>query len=110
MASIVKYKLRGGEIQPRLASCAGGIPDFYTQTFGAEKIIVDVDSAKVNLLASTDMQGQKPGNVEDPSYIASTYTSASYQGRSVKTTDGDFVFTAQEEHVGIFIEEEDLGQ
>jgi len=109
MVQIVKYKLRGGQLQPALATCGGGTPSFFAQTFGAEKIIVDISDAKTELLASSDMQGQKPGDIEDQSYIDNTYTSASYQGRSLRTTDGDLVFSATEEHTSLFIEEEDIG-
>lgn len=107
---VVTYRLRGGQIQPKLASCNGtGVPTFYTQTFGAEKIVVDIDDAKISLLSSSDIQGQKPGDVEDPSYRETTYSSASYQGRPLRTTDGDLVFSATETHVAEFIEEEQIG-
>lgn len=109
MAQITKYRLRGGQLQPSLGTCGGGTPSFYAQTFGAEKIVVEISAAKTQLLASTDMAGQKPGDIEDPTYIANTYQSASYQGRSLKTTDGDFIFNATEEHVSEFIEEEEIG-
>jgi hypothetical protein len=109
MAQVIKYRLRGGALQPKLATCAGGTPSFFAQTFGAERIVVTTTSAKTTLLASTDMQGQSPGDVEDPTYISNTYASASYQGRSLKTTDGDFVFSATEENIPQFIEEEDIG-
>ncbi len=105
------YRLRGGEINPALASCTGtGVPDyFYIQTFGAEKIIVDFDDAKTTLLRSSDMQGQKPGDHEDAAYRASTYSSASYSSRPLRTTDGDLVWTAQETHVAAWITEEEIG-
>src|SRR3989304_3490934 len=106
MVQIIRYRLRGGQIQPKLSTCGGGTPEFFIQTFGAEKIIVDITDAKTELLASTDMQGQKPGQVDDPDYIAETYSSASYQGRSLRTTDGQMVFSATEEHVLEWGEEE----
>ena len=97
-------------MQPALANCGGsGTPTFFVQTFGAEKIVVDIDDAKIDLLASTDMQGQKPGNIEDPEYIATTYSRASYQGRPLRTTTGDLVFSAVEEHVSVWTEEEAIG-
>lgn len=111
------YRLRGGQLVPR-QNCTGGSPSseiagFYTQTFGAEKVVVDIDDAKTELLASTDFQGQKPTNtpqgIEDQAYIDSTYSRASYQGRPLRTTDGDLVYSASEEHVTQFIEEEDIG-
>lgn len=115
---VISYRLRGGQIQPRM-NCTGGTPTgviagFYSQTFGAEKIITDIDDAKVELLASTDFQGQKPPTdpilgIQDPAYISSTYARASYQGRPLRTTDGDLVFSASEEHVSEFIEEEFIG-
>lgn len=108
--TVARYRLRGGQIQPKLPGCNGtGVPTFYAQTFGAEKILVDIDDAKVDILASTDMQGQKPGNIEDPEYIATTYSRASYQGRPLRTTEGDLVFSAVEEHVAQWIEEEAIG-
>ena len=115
--SVTTYRLRGGQLQPR-QRCTGGSPSsvidgFYTQTFGAEKIITDIDDAKTELLASTDFQGQKPTTtalgVEDPVYIASTYNSASYQGRPLRNTDGELVFSASEEFISSFIDEEDIG-
>ena len=117
-SSATIYRLRGGEINPALASCTGtGVPDyFYIQTFGAEKIIVDFDDAKITLLRSSDMQGQKPSpiaqyplGIEDPAYIATTYSSASYSSRPLRTTDGDLVWTAQETHVAEWVNEEDIG-
>lgn len=97
-------------MQPKLASCTGsGTPEFYTQTFGAEKIMVDIDDAKIELLASTDFQGQKLGDIEDPTYRETTYTRASYQGRPLRTTTGELVFSATEEHVSEWIEEEQIG-
>lgn len=108
--STVSYRLRAGEITPALSTCGGGVPDyFYIQTFGAEKIVTDFDDAKITILASDDMQGQKPGNIEDPDYIATTYFSASYAGRPLRTTDGDLVFSATEQHVSLFINEEEIG-
>jgi hypothetical protein len=108
---LITYRLRGGQIQPILSSCAGaGVPEgFYIQTFGVDKVVTDISDAKTTLLASTDMQGQKPGNVEDPTYIQTTYASASYQGRPLRTTDGDLVFSANEAHVTEFAEEEVVG-
>jgi hypothetical protein len=107
---VVQYRLRGGQMQPKLASCTGGgAPEFFTQTFGAEKVLVDIDDAKIELLASTDFQGQRLGDIEDPNYRETTYTRASYQGRPLRTTEGDLVFSATEEHVSEWIEEEGLG-
>ncbi len=110
--STITYRLRGGQINPALSSCAGtGVPEyFYIQTFGAEKIITDFDDAKIQLLASDDMQGQRPGDIEDPLYRENAYTSASYSSRPLRTTDGDLVFTATEAHVGEWIEETAIGQ
>lgn len=115
---VVSYRLRGGQLQPRV-SCVGGTPSseiagFYAQTFGAEKIITDVDDAKTVLLASTDFQGQKPPTdpvlgIQDPAYIATTYSRASYQGRPLRTTDGVLVFSATEEFVSQFIDEDQIG-
>jgi hypothetical protein len=109
--SVVTYKVRGGQITPVVPSCTGtGVPtQFIMQTFGVEKTVVDIDSAKTTLLASSDMQGQKPGDVEDEAYRASTYSSASYSGRPLRTTDGELVFSSSESHVSEFVEEEEIG-
>ncbi len=111
---VVAYKLRGGQIQPRCSSCAGStIEGFYMQTFGAEKIVTDVYDAKTELLASTDFQGQKPTTtpqgIEDQTYIDATFARASYQGRPLRTTDGELVYSASEEHVSQWIEEDMIG-
>jgi len=112
--SVVTYKLRGGQIKPRSSGCPSSvITGFYMQTFGAEKVVTDVYDAKTELLASTDFQGQKPTTtelgIEDQTYIDSTFSRASYQGRPMRTTDGDLVYSASEEHVAQFINEEDIG-
>jgi len=108
---VVTFRLRGGQVTPVLSSCAGvGTPEsFVVQTFGVDKTVTDISDAKTELLASSDMQGQKPGNVEDPAYIQSTYAGASYSGRPLRTTDGVLVFSASEEHVSEFVEEEAIG-
>ena len=108
---VINYKVRGGQITPVVSSCAGiGTPEsFVMQTFGVDKTLVDVSDAKTELLASSDMQGQKPGDVTDAGYIATTYSQASYSGRPLRTTDGDFVFSASESHVIEFEEEEVVG-
>lgn len=119
---VVTYRIRGGQLTP-IQNCTGGqvqggtyssrIQGFYVQTFGAEKITIDIDDAKTQLLASSDFQGQKPTEtdlgIEEPSYIATTYSKASYQGRPLRTTDGTLVYSASEEHVAEFIEEEEIG-
>jgi hypothetical protein len=83
------------------------------QTFGAEKVLSDIYDAKTELLESADFQGQKPTTtdegIEDPAYIASTFSRASYQGRPLRTSEGDLVFTATEEHVAEFIDESEIG-
>jgi hypothetical protein len=79
------------------------------ETWGADPTVVDIDDAKTQLLRSSDMQGQKPGDLEDPNYIQSTYSQASYQGRPLRTTDGTLVFSASEAHVSEFLDEEELG-
>lgn len=114
---VTTYRLRGGQIQPRhtYVGCAptSPTPDFYTQTFGAEKVITVIDDAKTLLLASTDFQGQKAPEtdlgIEDPAYIATTYVSASYQGRALRTTDGELVYSATEERTSEFIDESQIG-
>lgn len=114
---IVTFKLRGGQLQPRV-NCSAGLggpqtPTFFTQTFGVEKVTTDINDAKTTLLASTDFQGQKPTTTElgiqDPSYIFSTYARASYQGTGLRNTDGTIVFNAEEEFVTEYVNEEDLG-
>ena len=118
VVTVKTYRLRGGQIQPRM-QCTGGNPgseitEFITQTFGAEKVLTDIDDAKTKLLASTDFQGQKPPTdlvlgIQDPAYIASTYSRASYQGRPLRNTDGELVFNATEEHIFEFIDEDLVG-
>jgi hypothetical protein len=112
---VVSFRLLGGQLQPRV-NCNGGsqVPTFYTQTFGAEKITTDINDAKTELLASTDFQGQKPTTdpilgIQDPNYIFSTYARASYQGTGLRDTDGNLVYSAEEEFVHEWIEEDDLG-
>lgn len=115
---VVTFKLRGGQLQPRM-QCTGGIvagetPTFYTQTFMAEKTTTVIDDAKIELLASTDFQGQKATTdpllgIEDPAYVFSTYARASYQGTGLRNTDGTLVYSAEEEFVTQFIEESDIG-
>lgn len=115
VVTVTTYKLRGGQVSPRSSSCGADseIGGFYMQTFGAEKIVIDIYDAKLALLASTDFQGQKPTTtpqgIEDQAYIDSTFARASYQGRALRTTDGDLVYSATEEHVSKFIDEDDLG-
>lgn len=108
--TVVTYRLRTGPIIPSLNDCGAHPPDtFIMQTFGVERITTDVYDAKTTLLKSSDMQGQRPGNVEDSAYIATSYVSAAYQARGLKTTDGDLVFTATEEHTHEWTEEEEIG-
>jgi len=107
---VVSYRLRGGQVQPIKSSCSSSsIDGFYMQTFGAEKVVTIVDDAKTTLLASDDFQGQKAGDVNDPAYRATTYVRASYQGRALRTTDGDLVYSASEEQVPQFISEDAIG-
>jgi len=106
---VTKYQIRASSLQPKGSGCPTGIPNSYIfQTFGATAVTVDVNDATTTLLKSVDMQGLKPGDEEDPDYIATTYTKASYSGRGLRTTDGDIVFSAQEEHVAEFVDEEDV--
>ena len=114
---VVTYKLRGGQLTPYMDCSSGGavnssIGGFYSQTFGAERLVTEIDDAKTELLASTDFQGQKesPNGIDDPSYITSTYSRASYQGTGLRTTDGDLVYSAEESFVSEFIEEDDIGK
>jgi hypothetical protein len=91
------------------SGCPTGTPDsYYFQTFGASKIKVTVHSATTTLLKSSDMQGLKPGDEENSSYRDSTYTKASYSCRGLRTTDGDIVFSGQEEHVAEFVDEDSV--
>lgn len=107
--TVTSYRLRGGKLQPRVGCNSGGTPEFYAQSFGVEKLTTDVYDAKTTLLSSNDMQGQKYGDVEDPTYIQETFIKASYQGKALRTTDGELVFSASEEHVSEFVEEEEIG-
>jgi len=106
---VLKYTVNASSPQPKGSGCPTGVPDEYIiQTFGATKTVAEVHTAKTTLLKSADMQGLKPGNEEDASYRASTYTKASYSGRGMRTTDGTLVYSAQEEHVAEFIDEDDV--
>lgn len=109
MLQTIKYQIRTSGLQPKGNGCPTGVPTEYIyQTFGAYKTVVDSDDAATQLLVSKDMQGLKPGDMEDASYRGSTYTSASYSGRAMRTTDGELVYSAQEEHVAEFIDEADV--
>lgn len=106
------YRLRGGEVNPALSSCTGtGVPEyFYVQTFGAERVVVDFDDAATELLRSSDMEGQKPGDHDDPAYRATTYSSASFSSKPYRTTDGDLVWNMQATHTAEYVDEELIGQ
>jgi hypothetical protein len=110
--TVTTYRLRGGQLQP-LAPCAGGqsagAPDFYSQTFGADKITSVSSDSTTQLLASTDFQGQKGGDITDIGYIFSTYAKASYKGTGLRNTDGTLVYQSEEEFVAQFVNEEDIG-
>jgi hypothetical protein len=112
MVQSISYRLRGGQITPISPNCTGtGAPStFYLQTFGAEKIVSDIFDAKTTILRSLDFQGQKPGDHEDLGYTSTTYSSASYSGRAVRTTDGELVYAGTETFVPTWIEEEQIGQ
>jgi hypothetical protein len=105
---ITRYQIRAGSPQPVSPSCPSSVPTSYVyQTFGAQKVDVDVYESLTELKKSSDMQGQKPTeNVEDPTYRANTYTRISYTGRPLRTTDGEQVFSGQEEHVEEFVDED----
>jgi hypothetical protein len=111
VVQVTTYKLRGGQVTPRVSTCgAGGAPEsFFMQTFGVDKVVTDIYDSKTDLLASSDMQGQKEGDVEDPTYIDTTYSRANYTARPLRTTDGELVFNATEEHVVEFVDEDVLG-
>lgn len=109
MIEVIKYQIRASNLQPKGSGCPTGTPtQYFYQTFGGQKIIVDVYDAKTTLLKSSDMQGLKPGNEESPTYRASTYTKASYSGKGMRTSDGSLVFSANEEHVPEFVEESEV--
>ena len=106
---VIKYQVRASSLQPKGSGCPTGTPNaYFYQTFGATKTVIDAYDAKITLLKSVDMQGLKPGDEEDPSYRSNTFTKASYSGRGLRTTDGDIVYSAQEEHVGEFIDEDEV--
>ena len=106
---VTKYQIRASSLQPKGSGCpTSSVLSYVFQTFGGQKTTVDVKDATTVLLKSADMQGLKPGDEEDPNYIATTYTKASYSGRGLRTTDGDIVFSGQEEHILEFIDEEEV--
>lgn len=103
---ITKYTIRASALQPIGNGCpTNGISGFIYQTFGAEKGTVIIHSATTKILKSADMQGMKAGNEEDSEYRGTTYIRASYSGRGLRTTDGDIVFSGQEEKIPEFIDE-----
>ncbi len=109
---VVTFRLRGGTITPKLGGCNGlGVPGtFYMQTFGAERVVTDIDDAATTLIKSSDMQGQNiqfDGDHDDPNYRAVAYSQASYNSRGVLTTDGDLVFNANLTHVAEYVDDED---
>jgi hypothetical protein len=106
---VIKYTIRASSLQPKGSGCpTSSISEYIFQTFGGEKAVIDVYSATTTILKSSDMQGLKPGDEEDPAYRETTYTKASYSCRGLRTTDGDIVYSGQEEHIAEFIEEEDV--
>lgn len=108
--TITKYQIRAQSPQPVVTSCQAGVPSSYVyQTFGAEKTTVDVYEALTELKKSSDMMGQKPTqDIEDQGYINTTFSRISYSGRALRTTDGDQVYSGSEEHVGQFVEEDEV--
>jgi len=106
---VIKYEIRASSLQPVGAGCPSGTPSEYIfQVFGGMKTVIDVYDAKVEILKSNDMQGLKPGDEEDPDYRANTYTKASYSGRGLRDTDGNLVYSGQEEHVSEFVNEDEV--
>ena len=108
MIQVTKYQIRSSSLQPKGSGCPSNIYEYVYQTFGADKIVVDVYSAKTELLKSSDMQGLKPGDEEDPAYRDTTYTKASYSGKGMRDTDGNIVYSGQEEHVRQFVDESEV--
>ena len=107
MLTVTKYQIRAGGPQPVAPGCPSSMPTRYVyQTFGAWKVDTDIEEATTTLKKSTDLQGQKfSQDVEDPIYIANTYSSISYSGRPLRTTDGIQIFTEQAAHVELWTEE-----
>jgi hypothetical protein len=109
MLQTTKYRVRVSGLQPKGEGCPTGTPTSYIyQSFGAQKTVVDVYDAKTVLLKSSDFQGLKPGDETDASYRETTFTRASYSGKPLRTTDGTLVYSAQEEHVSEFIDEDEV--
>jgi hypothetical protein len=102
-------KLRGGQVTPVIPNCNGlGIPStFIVQTFGVETIDTDVIDATTTIKKSSDMQGQKPGDHDDPAFQATTYASASYSSLGLLNTDGELVFGGTEVHISGYNDDED---
>ena len=88
-----RYRMRAGNPMPATVN------RFFYQTFMAEKIQIDVYEAKKakDLLVTDDFRG-RGGN----------FISASYNQLPYKDLDGDKVFSATEEHIPEFIEEEEV--
>lgn len=109
MLTVTKYQIRASSMQPKGSGCPTGVPtEYFYQTFGATKTVIDVSESKTRFLKSNDMQGLKAGDETDAAYRASTYVRASYSGKGMRTTDGDLVYSAQEEHVAEFIDESEV--
>lgn len=105
----IKYHIRAGSLMPIGSGCpTSAVISYVYQTFGASRSVIDSYDATTQFLKSADMQGLKPGDETDPSYRNNTYVRASYSGRALRTTDGELVYSAQEEHVQQFVEEEDV--
>jgi hypothetical protein len=102
-------RLRAGTPMPVVPNCNGlGIPSsFVVQTFGVETVDTDVVDAATTILKSSDMQGQKPGDHDDPAFQAVTYQSASYSSLGLMNTDGELVFSGQEVHIAAYNDDED---
>lgn len=103
------YRLRAGTPQP---ICATSTTDclcnedqtapttqFVIQSFGAEKRTVNSLKATTRLLASEDFIGLNPQG---------DYESASYQGTNYTDSDGEVMFTGQEQSIPEYTHENQM--
>jgi hypothetical protein len=97
-----RYKLRAAGPQ----QAEGDI--FYLQTFKVEKVRVDVYEAKKDseLLVTDNFRGRLCVTTEPTGEEEDCFISAQYQRLSYKDLDGDQVFSATEDHLPTYVDEE----
>ena len=102
-----RFKLRSASPQPAEADL------FYLQTVKVERVKVDIYEAKTGeeLLVSDDFRGRGCAQGLDQDSITGEedcFIQAQYSRLPYKNLDGDNVFSATEEHLPTYIEEEEI--